>query len=328
MTPAGYEPLPSSVAPMLAAAGALPKSDDGWSYELKWDGIRAVAHVDGGQIRLVSRNGKDLTGSFPELHALGEALGPHQVVLDGEIVSLDDDGRPSFQRLQPRIHASNEARARRRAELQPVSYILFDLMHADGRSLLDEPYSTRRRLLEEMGLDGPNWSVSPRFSGPGRDVLTASKELGLEGIIAKKDHSPYLPGRRSSAWTKVKNLRTQEVVVGGFTPGEGRRRGRLGSLILGIPGECGALEYVGQVGTGFDEEALDELGRLLSAREGAKSPFSTKVAEPHGRAATWVEPEIVGEVSFSEWTKDGRLRQPSWRGLRPDRNPAEVVREG
>jgi len=325
--PAGYEPLPTSIAPMLAVSGSLPKSDDGWSYEFKWDGIRAVAYVDGGRIRLCSRNGNDLTSSFPELRALGEALGSRQVVLDGEIVAFDDEGRPSFQRLQPRIHASNETQARRRAEQQPVSYLLFDVMHAEGRSLLDEPYTARRDRLEQMKLDGPHWSVSPRFPGPGHDILEASKEQGLEGVVAKRDDSTYLPGRRSPAWTKVKNLRTQEVVVGGFTPGEGRRAGRLGSLILGIPGEGGALEYVGQVGTGFDEAALTELGKLLSSRERRTSPFAGKIAQPYERAATWVEPELVGEVSFSEWTKDGRLRQPSWRGLRDDKSPSEVVRE-
>jgi bifunctional non-homologous end joining protein LigD len=325
--PEGFEPLPSSVAPMLAVAGELPKNDTDWSYEFKWDGVRAVATVDGGRIRLVSRNGNDLTGAFPELRALGETLGSRQVVLDGEIVAFDGDRRPSFQRLQPRIHAASESQARRRAEAQPVSYVLFDVMYAEGRSLLDEPYLARRKALEGLRLEGPNWSVSPRFDGPGADILAASRSQGLEGVLAKSNDSPYLPGRRSPAWIKVKNLRTQEVVVGGYTPGEGNRRGRLGSLLLGIPEGSGALGYVGQVGTGFDAEALSELGELLASRERESSPFAGKVPANYAKRATWVEPDLVGEVSFSEWTKEGRLRQPSWRGLREDKSPREVVRE-
>ncbi len=324
--PPGYELPPKGLRPMLAAAGELPRSDEGWSYEFKWDGMRAITYVDGGRIRVTSRNGNDLSQAFPELRALGEALGSTAVVLDGEIVAFDDTGRPSFQVLQPRIHASGDARARRLAGEKPVSYVIFDLVYRDGVSLLGAPYLKRREALESLGLQGPNWTVSPRFTGPGSDVLDASREQGLEGVVAKRDDSSYLPGKRSPAWTKVKNLLTEEVVVGGFTSGEGRRKGRIGSLILGMP-DAGGLRYVGQVGTGFDEDALAALGRFLASHVRSDSPFTGKVAQPYERKATWVEPVLVGEVSFSEWTRDGRLRQPSWRGVRHDKSAGEVARE-
>lgn len=324
--PAGYEPPPKGLRPMLASIGSLPPSDEGWSYEFKWDGIRAITYVEGGRIRITSRNGNDLTAAFPELRALGEALGSAQLVLDGEIVAFDESGRPSFQRLQPRIHSSGEARARRLAEERPVSYVVFDLLYEEGVLLLDVPYSKRREALESLGLQGPNWTVSPRFSGPGKDVLEASREQGLEGLVAKRDDSVYLAGKRSQAWTKVKNILTEEVVVGGFTRGEGRRQGRIGSLILGVP-EAGGLRYVGQVGTGFDEDALVTLGTFFEDHVRSDSPFTTTVARPYEKKATWVEPVLVGEVSFTEWTKDGRLRQPVWRGVRYDKSADEVVRE-
>jgi bifunctional non-homologous end joining protein LigD len=168
--------------------------------------------------------------------------------------------------------------------------------------------------------------VSPRFAGPGTDILRASQEQGLEGVVAKRLDSPYLPGKRSPTWTKIKNILTQEVIIGGWTPGEGHRHGRFGSLLLGIPSPTG-LQYVGQVGTGFSDAALDEMMAALEARRRQDSPFATPVPPQYAKVATWVKPTLVGEVSFSEWTTDGRLRQPSWRGLRDDKGPDEVERE-
>ena len=228
---------------MLATLGTLPTDDDAWAYEFKWDGMRALSYVDGGRIHLESRNGNDLTSSFPELRALGEQLGSRRVVLDGEIVAFDEAGHPRFQLLQPRIHASDAAKAKRLAAEQPVVYVIFDLLYLDGASLLSQPYVERRRRLEGLGLvtkKTEHWTLSPRFAGPGADVLQASKAQGLEGVVAKRRDSPYLPGKRSPTWTKIKNLRTQEVIVGGWTPGEGNRQGRLGSLLLGPPRGRGA----------------------------------------------------------------------------------------
>jgi bifunctional non-homologous end joining protein LigD len=327
--PEGYVAPPEDIRPMLASPGALPKDDAAWAYEFKWDGIRAIGHVDGGRIRLRSRNGNDVTGSFPELRALGEHLGSRQVVVDGEIVAFDEHGKPRFQRLQARLHGADAAKARHLAEQQPVVYVLFDLLYADGVSLMAEPYLERRRRLEALGLERPAagpWTLSPRFDGPGADILRASQDQGLEGILAKRRDSPYLPGKRSPTWTKVKNVLTQEVVVGGWTPGEGHRTRRFGSLLLGIP-SAGGLEYVGQVGTGFSESILDDMTTTLEGLRSPDNPFVTDVPRQYRTGATWVEPTLVGEVRFTEWTTEGRMRHPSWRGLRPDKDPSEVRRE-
>lgn len=327
--PTGYEPPPDEVRPMLAVAGTLPRDDDGWAYELKWDGIRAISYVDGGRIRIVSRNGNDLSSSFPELRALGEHLGSHQAVFDGEIVAFDDKGRPRFQRLQPRIHAADPQKAKRLAAEQPVVYVLFDLLYLDGASLIGQPYIDRRRRLEDLGLETGgtgSWTLSRRFDGPGADILRASQEQGLEGVLAKRLDGPYLPGKRSPTWTKVKNVLMQEVVIGGRTPGQGHRAGCFGSLLLGIPAGEG-LEYVGQVGTGFNDAVLRDLTTTLDGLTTTTNPFTTDVPRPYRNVATWVQPTLVGEVSFSEWTAEGRMRHPSWRGLRDDKAPDEVRRE-
>ncbi len=325
--PAGYSPMPEGVRPMLAALGALPKDDAGWAYEFKWDGIRAIAYVDGGRIKLCSRNGNDLTTSFPELRALGERLGSDRVVLDGEIVAFDESGRPSFQRLQPRIHAGDASKARRLAERQPITFILFDLVYLNGEVLFERTYEERRGRLESLGLErGAGWATSPRFEGPGSDMLQASREQGLEGVLAKRLGSPYRPGRRSPDWTKIKNLTTQEVVIGGWTPGQGHRTNQIGSLLMGIP-DGSKLRYVGQVGTGFTEATLGDLAARLAPLAQDSNPFAGEIPARYRRGARFVKPLLVGEVSFGEWTADGRLRHPSWRGLRDDKRPQEVVRE-
>jgi bifunctional non-homologous end joining protein LigD len=327
--PPGYEAPPGDIRPMLAVAGTLPRDDDAWAYELKWDGIRAIGHVDGGRIRLTTRNGNDVSTSFPEIRALGERFGSKQAVIDGEIVAFDDKGRPRFQKLQPRIHTADPQKARRLAAEQPVVYVLFDLLYLDGHSLLAEPYAERRQQLENLGLvtsDTGSWTLSPRFAGPGADILRASQEQGLEGILAKRLDAPYLPGKRSPTWTKVKNILMQEVVIGGWTPGEGHRQGRFGSLLLGIPSEDG-LEYVGQVGTGFSDATLKDLTATLGRLSSTTNPFGSDVPSRYRKVATWTKPTLVGEVNFSEWTADGRMRHPSWRGLRDDKGPGEVRRE-
>jgi bifunctional non-homologous end joining protein LigD len=328
-SPVGYEPPPADIRPMLATLGSLPADDQDWAFEFKWDGIRAIGHVDGGRIRIVSRNGNDLSVSFPELRPLGEQLASHQVVLDGEIVAFDEKGRPRFQKLQPRIHASDPNKAKRLSVEQPAVYVLFDLLYLDGSSLLDQPYRERRERLEALPLGkvkGGSWTLSPRFDGPGADVLQASQEQGLEGILAKGSDSLYLPGKRSPQWRKIKNILTQEVVVGGWTPGEGHRQGQFGSLLLGVPSHDG-LAYVGQVGTGFSDDSLDDLMGKLERLRSPTDPFGTEVPRRYRTTATWVEPVLVGEVRFGEWTAEGRMRHPSWRGLRDDKNASEVRRE-
>lgn len=325
--PQGYEPPPERIAPMMATLrDELPADDDRWAYEMKWDGVRAVVYVDGGRPTAYSRNDLDITDSYPELRAMAEAMGSTQAVLDGELVALDDAGRPSFERLQPRMHISSAAKARSLMRLIPVTYLIFDVLHLDGRSTLQLPYRERRQLLESLALSGPSWRTPPAWFGGGADVLAASAEQGLEGVIAKRAGSTYQPGRRSDAWLKVKNLRTQEVVIGGWKPGSGRRGGTIGSLLVGIP-DGDELRYAGKVGTGFTDAVLRDLGRRLARIEADTSPFAGAVPNADARAARWVTPELVGEVRFAEWTRDGRLRHPAWRGLRPDKARGDVVRE-
>ena len=319
-----WQPLPESMTPMLATPGPLPKDDVHWAYEFKWDGVRALAIVDGGRVQLIARSGHDITTAYPELRALGEQLGSTQVLLDGEIVAMRE-GRPSFAALQNRMHVANAAQARRLAEQLPVTYLIFDVLHLEGRSTLGLPYAQRRELLESLELDGPRWQTTPSFPAEGALVLQAATEQRLEGVVAKRATSRYHPGRRSPDWVKVTTEHTVEVVIGGWRPGNGRRAGLVGSLLLGVPADEGdGLRYVGQVGTGFTEEMLRTTTAMLADRPRKTSPFVTPVPADRARGARWVEPELVGEVVFREWTPDGRMRLPSWRGLRPDKSPDDL----
>lgn len=311
------------VAPMLAVAGVLPADDEEFGFEFKWDGVRACAVVRSGQVRLTSRNQRDITGSYPELAALGDLV-DRPVVLDGELVAFDESGVPSFGAIQRRIHLRDPARSL--VATTPVSYYVFDLLHLDGWSIRQLSYGERRDLLDGLGLSDRRIAVPPMFPGGGAEVLQVSRERHLEGVVAKRLDSPYQPGRRSNLWVKVKLSRTQEVVVGGWKPGQGRRGGTVGSLLLGVH-DGGGLRYAGHVGTGFTDAVLGDLMDRLRPLARPTSPFSEPVPAAHARGARWVQPRIVGEVRFTEWTRDGVLRHPSWRGLRPDRSPDEVVRE-
>jgi bifunctional non-homologous end joining protein LigD len=315
--------MPRSIAPMLASPGQLPPDEDDWAFELKWDGIRAISYVEADRARFVSRNDNDLTASFTELQPPDGSVAFGRAVLDGEIVAFDDTGIPSFQLLQPRIHGPGSSQISRRA----LAYLVFDVLFLDGRLLVDEPYSERRRLLERAGLETTgSWTVAPSFPGPGRDIYDASLAQGLEGVVAKRLDSRYTPGRRSPSWIKVKHVKTQEVVVGGWTRGGGARTGSLGALLLGIPGSSG-LRYVGKVGSGFDRKELEMLGRRLTGLVADRSPFSSPLSTTEARAATWVQPSLVGEVTFTGWTTGGRLRHPVWRGLRADKSATDVSLE-
>lgn len=311
---------------MLATAGALPpaQQEDRWAYEMKWDGIRAVLYLGGDRPRVFTRNDRDVSASYPELQALGDPPGSSRLVLDGEIVAFDPAGRPDFGVLQQRMHVQRPSPAL--VTLVPVHYFVFDVLWSEGRSLLNVPYAQRRILLDGLDLRGPSWDTPPVFLGLGTEALAASSAGGLEGVVAKRIDSVYEPGRRSSAWIKIKHIRMQDVVVGGWRPGQGRREGGIGSLLLGVHGDRG-LEYAGHVGTGFTAQALDQLGALLMPLRRTTSPFAVELPRADSRDAVWVQPTLVGEVAFTEWTKDDRLRHPSWRGLRPDRDAADVTRE-
>ncbi len=312
--------------PMMAQLGSPPQGDGRWAYEMKWDGVRALAYVEGGQVRLYSRNGNDVTPAYPELGELGRAVGGRPCVLDGEVVAFDDRGRPRFNALQPRVHQRDPAKVRRLMTMVPVTYFLFDVLHVGDDPVIALPYAERRALLANLVRPGPRWDVPPYLAGPADQVLDQSRRLGLEGVVAKLMGSPYRPGRRSPEWRKVKNFRSQEVVIGGWKPGQGRRANTIGSLLVGVY-EIGLLRYAGHVGTGFTDATLRELAEILRPLERPVSPFDEPVPREFARDAHWVEPRIVGEVQYAEWTDDFRLRHPSWRGLRDDKVPRAVARE-
>lgn len=313
---------------MMATSGALPADDAGWAYEMKWDGLRALAFVSGGQVRLTSRTARDITFVYPELAGLAVAVGADQTVLDGEIVAFGGGPWPDFEALQQRMNISTAAQARVLAAQVPVTYVAFDVLWLDGRALLDEPYARRRELLESLGLEGGRWQVPPAFVGEsGADIQAVSLQQHLEGIMAKRLSSKYEPGRRTTSWRKIKNVRRQEVVIGGWKPGEGGRAGWIGSLLVGVHDEQGALVYSGHVGTGFTQQTLRMLGDKLATLRRDTSPFAGTVPPEDARFARWVEPELVAEVAFADWTKSGRLRAPAYKGLRNDKDPAEVIRE-
>jgi bifunctional non-homologous end joining protein LigD len=328
------DPLPRPVKPMLATANGRPMPSERWSLEMKWDGVRAIAELTADGVVLTSRNELDLTATYPELAALAGAVEAESAVLDGEIVALDEHGRPSFALLQQRFGLTRPGDVERVRRTAPVHLFLFDLLELDGAGLIDRPYRERRALLERLVTRTGPIEVPPVVAdatgadlGPAvDDAMATSRRLGLEGVVAKRSDGAYLLGARSGDWLKLKHDRAQEVVVGGWKPGAGRREGGVGALLLGVPTADG-LAYVGKVGTGFTDKDLDAIGARLRGRERATSPF-VDVPRPDARDAHWVTPDLVGEVRFAEWTATGRLRQPSWRGWRPDKRPADVVREG
>jgi bifunctional non-homologous end joining protein LigD len=316
------------VSPMLATLGTADdvteRDGDEWAYEMKWDGIRAVAVVRDGAVRFSTRNGIDVTATYPDLAVLaGQVDG--DVVLDGEIVALNKAGRPDFGRLQQRMKLTKKSDVDPAARDVPVHYMVFDIIESGGKSLTGRPYDERRELLHDAVQSKGRIQVPPAFDGDLDAAIESSLQLGLEGVMAKKRDSTYAAGRRSRAWIKIKHHRTQEVVIGGWRPGKGRRASIVGSLLMGIPSEHG-LTYVGRVGTGFGERELVELTARLEKLERATAPFD-EVPRPDASDARWVTPSLVGEVEFAEWTPTEKLRQPSWRGWRPDKSPKDVVRE-
>jgi bifunctional non-homologous end joining protein LigD len=332
MTHAEWSPLPASLAPMLAVAGAPPmRRLADWAVEMKWDGVRALLFIENGAVRLVSRSGKDISRTYPEISGPAEVLGSAgplgQVLLDGEIVAFTD-GRPDFEALQPRMHVSSAAAAQRLSATIPVTYLAFDVLQLEGVPLLALPYGARREILKTIMGNGPGFLVPPDFPGADLDaVRAASVANGLEGVVVKRLDSVYEPGTRSGNWLKVKNLLQQEVVVAGWKPGQGNRAGLIGSLLVGVHSDAGALLYAGHVGTGFSDPVLRMLTRLLEPLRRSRSPFDGPVPAEYAGPAVWVEPRLVVEVTFHRWTRAGRMRAPAYRGLRDDKDPADVFRE-
>jgi bifunctional non-homologous end joining protein LigD len=304
----------SDFSPMLATLGSVDRLTSAhWAFEGKFDGYRLLVEADHGRLRLQTRNGRDVTKEYPQLQELAAAIGAHHVILDGEVVALDERGVPNFSEMQ------NRARATR------IQFWAFDILHLDDRSLLRAKYRDRRRVLETFA-QGTGLIVPPLLDDDGPAALAYSRKRKWEGVVAKKWDSTYQPGRRSSAWIKDKNWNTQEAVIGGWRKGEGGRSSGIGALLLGIPEEEG-LRFIGRVGTGFTEKDLAELKSILAPLHTARSPFDPALPRAEVKDVTFVRPELVGEVRYGEMTSDDRLRHPSWRGLRPDKSPSDVVWE-
>ncbi len=317
------DPFPGSIVPMLARLDKLPAKEEGWAAEIKWDGVRAIAYCRPGRLNLQTRNLRDVTAQYPEVRRLSRQVGTLDAVLDGELVAFDADGRPSFALLQQRIHQTSEAVVRERMKTHPVTYVIFDLLYLDGFDLMAEPYRRRRELLEKLELAGPSWQTPAYSTEHAKELLAVSGERGLEGLVIKRLESAYSPGKRTGEWLKVKNIGRQEFVIGGWQPGQGRRQGQLGSLLVGYY-EDGKLRYAGKVGTGFSEQDLAELTKRLKPLERKKNPFASGRGP---RAARYVEPSLVAEIEFRELTGDGLVRHGSFKGLREDKPAGEVVLE-
>jgi len=315
--------MPRGLVPMLATPAKLPRDETGWTFEIKWDGVRGLSYIENGAFHMESRNLKDFTPRYPEVWPLAEQLAGRDAILDGEVVAFDDKGRPSFGVLQNRMHLANAAEVRQRMVDTPVLYVVFDLLWLDGRSLMKQPLAERRAALEALELSGPAWRVPGAQAGTGADLLEAARTQGLEGVVAKKSDSTYEPGQRSRAWLKVKVKLEQELVIGGWMPGEGNRTGRLGALLVGYY-DGDELRFAGRVGTGFSFNMLDLIGGQLAPLARDTSPFTDHV--PY-RDARFVEPALVAQVEFSEWTHLNTLRHPVFKGLRDDKDPRTVVRE-
>jgi bifunctional non-homologous end joining protein LigD len=295
---------------MLATAGKAFDIDDedDWAFEMKWDGYRAVAVCDGSDVALFSRTGVDMTATYPEVADALAARKLTDTVLDGEVVALSTDGTPSFSRLQQGT--------------RPISYLLFDVLNHDGEALKNATYEERRAVLESLDLDdGKLVRVPDAFEGSLDDAVESSKQLKLEGVVAKRRESRYRSGTRSSSWLKIKHLQMQEAVIVGWRPGKGNRSGGVGSLLLALP-DGDDWRYIGRVGTGFTDRVVADLTKRLKAIERKTPPL--EAPRDVVREARWVSPQLVGEVTYGEWTSDGHLRHPVWRGLRPDKKPADV----
>lgn len=313
--------MSSAPSPMLATLGT-PPNGEGWAFEMKWDGQRIVADIDSGTTLLYTRNNNQVAASYPDLTAaISEVLGNRSAILDGEIVALDSAGVPSFQRLQRRMHVLTPTAALLREV--PVAFYVFDVLAINGGDTTRLPYLRRRELLEDLDLSTPAVATPPFWTdADGPSMLDTARDHGLEGIVAKKATSLYLPGKRSPSWIKTPLRNNTEVVVCGWIPGEGAASGGIGSLLLGAHNTDRELVYIGHVGTGFTAKARRELLAQLEPTEQPAPPFDTAPPRSLTKGAHWVSPTLVGDVEYREFTD--RLRHPAWKGLRDDKGPSDV----
>lgn len=323
--PFGVEP--PVIAPMLATGAALPRDLTGYLLEPKWDGVRLIVTVHDGTVRLVTRNARDVSSHYPELAALAGALDGRSAVLDGEVVTFDDRGCTSFQKLQQRMHVAKPSPDLMAAV--PVELMFFDLLWLDGELLTGLVQRERRRRLEQLPLEGRWWHLTPLLPpAPVDELLRACDDVGLEGYMIKRGDATYLPGRRSSAWAKLKCIQRREVVVGGWVEGQGGRTGSIGSLAVGLHGldrqtggsDGSALRYVGTVGSGLTEDWIRQLTTVAERLATGESPFHEQVVGVH-----FVEPRLVAEVAYTQVTDGGTLRHPTLQGFRTDLDPHQVV---
>ena len=313
---------PPTFRPMLATAAPVPRDLTGWVAEPKWDGVRGMITIEGGRVRIASRNGNDVTAAYPELARPPRSMEATNAVLDGEIVALGTAGRPDFGLLQRRMHVRRPPAAL--VQDVPVIMVVFDVLWLDGAVLVDLPYRERRGRLAGLGLDESPWLTSPILDLPGDALLETCRDLGLEGFVVKREDAPYLPGRRTDAWVKVKCVRRREFVVGGWMPGRGGRTGDLGSLALGVhttPG--GPLRFVGLAGSGLSGADVASFRTALGRLGRPTSPF----AGPTPPGVGFLDPVLVAEVTFSEVTAAGTLRHPVLVGFRTDLDPDDVVED-
>jgi bifunctional non-homologous end joining protein LigD len=323
-TPLPAPARPPTFEPMMAQPLAEPFDDEGWLFEVKWDGHRCLAALEQDGTRLTSRTARDVTGQFPELEELHRQLAARNAVVDGEIVAFDQEGRPSFERMQDRFHRSPEELARHRGRV-PIQFLAFDLLWLDGESLLELPLAERRARLVEVLVERADVRLSQAVTGRGEAFFEQIKGLGLEGVVAKRLASVYRPGTRSHDWRKIKAVRRQDCVIVGWTRGKGGRAPTLGSLLLGVYSGR-RLRYAGNVGTGFTHAFLERLLPELQARETREPPVEVP-PDPRLRGTRWLRPELVCEVEYVAWTDDGKLRAASFKGIRGDKLPEDARRE-
>jgi bifunctional non-homologous end joining protein LigD len=321
------------IKPMLAKASDLPERDDHYAYEIKWDGIRAIIYIEGKQLKIFSRNSLDITGQYPELQELANSCKSDRIILDGEIIAFDSHGRPSFELLQQRMNLVSPKSIAKVRQQVPIHFVIFDILALDQCCFFDLSYLERRNKLENLRLNGPHWQTPSYTLGTGAAMLEATRKLGLEGIIAKRLQSTYYPGQRTGDWLKIKNIARQELLIGGWIPGKGNRSGKIGALLVGYydqapiaakkRGSPPQLVYAGKVGSGFNEKTLETLKHRLEALSRPNSPFS----ESTPKLSRFVEPQLIGEFEFTEWTSNHTLRHPVFKGLRLDKEPKLVTRE-
>lgn len=320
----GTQPMPTRIAPMLALlTKTLPRVQMDYHYEIKWDGMRTLTYWDGRHLRLRSRTDHEQTHRFPELAGLGKAIGKQPTILDGEIVAMDEHGKPSFAILTKRMHLQGPVAIRAAQRAWPVIYAIFDVLYRNNASVIHLSFVDRREVLNQMRLDGAAWQISTAVAGQGTAMLSAAKEQSLEGIIAKRSDSPYEPGRRSGAWLKLKLITEQEFVIGGWTPEATAGPKRVGALLLGYY-DVGRFRYAGRVGTGFDRNWHARLTEQLRSRECDRNPFAEEL---RGNSIRFVRPELVAQIEYRRWPRGQHVQQSAFKGLREDREPKSVTDE-